>query len=476
MQQSIARDATLLGPAHERATTRAGERVARTWRLALIATAALAGSPALHSQEANDVSDIIPFSTTVRTLDNGLVVIVMPMPTDGLAAFWTVVRTGSRDEYEPGRSGFAHFFEHMMFRGTERYPAERYLRFMIGIGADANAYTTDDHTAYHIAMASEDLEQVLDIESDRFQHLSYTEPAFQTEAGAVYGEYRKSRTDPLFTLYEAAIAKAFEQHTYGHTTLGYERDIAAMPTMYDYSREFFKRYYRPENTVLLFTGDVTAERALPLVEKYYGGWQRGYVTPSIPVEPEQTAERRIAVEYDGQTLPIVWVGYKVPAFAPADRTRVSAELLAELTFGETSEVYRRLVLDEQVVEFLDAGAGDQRDPGLLEITTRVKDPSKVDYVLGVIDETIGGARANPPDADRLAALQRRLKYGFVMSLQTPDVAAGRLAQFIALTGNLDGVRSLYDTYAAVTPEDVQRAAVEYLDAKRRTVGVLRARQ
>jgi zinc protease len=442
----------------------------------LLVSAALCASSALHSQEANQVSDVIPFPTTIRTLDNGLNVIVMPMPTDGLAAFWTVVRTGSRDEYEAGRTGFAHFFEHMMFRGTERYPAEQYLRFMIGIGADANAYTTDDHTAYHIAMAAEDLEQVLDIESDRFQNLSYSEPAFQTEAGAVYGEYRKSRTEPMFSLYEAAVATAFHEHTYGHTTMGFERDIAAMPTLYDYSREFFKRYYRPENTVLLFTGDVTAERVLPLVERYYGGWQRGYVTPKIPVEPEQTSERRVDVEYDGQTLPILWVGYKIPAFAPADRMRVSAELLAELTFGETSEVYRRLVLDEQVVEYLDAGAGDQRDPGLLEITARVKDPAKVDYVLGVIDDTVAEARASPPDPERLAALQRRLKYGFVMGLQTPDAAASRLAQFIALTGDLEGVRTLYRTYANVTPDDVLGAAVEYLDAKRRTVGVLRTRQ
>ena len=168
------------------------------------------------------------------------------------------MRTGSRDEYEPGRSGFAHFFEHMMFRGTERYPSELYQKKLAEMGANANAYTTDDHTAYHISMTAEDLEQVLDLESDRFQNLSYPEVAFQTEAGAVYGEYRKSRTDPMFTLYESLMATAFEQHTYGHTTLGYERDIAAMPTLYEYSRNFFRRYYRPENTVLFIAGDVDA--------------------------------------------------------------------------------------------------------------------------------------------------------------------------------------------------------------------------
>jgi zinc protease len=413
---------------------------------------------------------------TTRTLDNGLEAIVMPMPSTGLVAYWSIVRTGSRDEYEPGRSGFAHFFEHMMFRGTERYPAERYQNVLAKMGADMNAYTTDDHTAYHISMTAEDLEQVFDLESDRFQNLAYPELAFQTEAGAVYGEYRKVRTDPMFTLYEQLMATAFEKHTYGHTTMGYERDIAAMPTMYDYSRSFFRRFYRPENTVLFIVGDVTPAHVLPLVEKYYGGWERGYEAPRIPVEPEQKAERRVEVTYDGQTLPILWVAYKIPAFAPGDRTRVAAELLAELTFGETSEIYRRLVLDEQVVEFLDANIDDHRDPGLLDITTRVKDPAKVDYVLGAIDAAIAAARAAGPDAARLAALQRRLTYGFVMGLQTPERVAQQLAPFIALTGSLEGVRELYETYAAVEPGDVRRAAAQYLERTRRTIGVLRAGQ
>jgi zinc protease len=438
--------------------------------------AALALAAPLAAQETTQVNRIIPYPSSTRTLANGLTVIVMPMPTEGLAALWSIVRTGSRDEYEPGRSGFAHFFEHMMFRGTERYPSDVYARILTSLGADGNAYTTDDHTAYHISMAAEDLERVVELEADRFQNLSYAEPAFQTEAGAVYGEYRKSRTEPEFALYEALVDKAFEKHPYGHTTIGYERDIAAMPTMYDYSREFFARYYRPENTVLFFAGAVEPERVFALVERRYGGWQRGYVAPQIPTEPEQTAERRVNVAYDGQTLPIVQLAYKVPAFDPADRTRVAADLLAELAFGETSEAYRRLVLDEQVVEFLDAGADASRDPGLLDITTRVKDPAKVSYVLDAIDATVAEYRDAPPAPERLAALQQRLKYGFLMGLSTPDGVASRLAHFIALSGGLDSVDTLYATYAAITPADVQTAAQSYLSAQRRTVGVLRARQ
>jgi len=446
----------------------------RAWTLSLVLALAAPGARTL-AQEAHDVNSIIPFPTTTRTLANGLRVIVMPMPSEGLVTYWSIVRTGSRDEFEPNRTGFAHFFEHMMFRGTERYPAEQYIQTMVAIGANMNAYTSDDHTAYHVSMTKEDLERVVELESDRFQNLSYPETAFQTEAGAVYGEYRKSRTDPFFALEESLMATAFEKHTYGHTTMGFERDIAAMPKMYDYSRSFFARYYRPENTVLFIVGDVEPERVLMLIERYYGGWKSGYVAPKIPAEPEQRGERHVDVKFDGQTLPIVEIAYKLPAFAPADRTRVAAELLAELAFGETSETHRRLVLDEQAVEFVEAEASDSRDPRLFEIAARVKDPAKIDYVLGVLDETIAAARAAPPDAARLAALKQRLKYGFVMGLQTPDAVANRLAQYIALSGDLDGVRTLYATYADVTPEDVQRAAQTYFVPAHRTVGVLRGR-
>jgi zinc protease len=226
--------------------------------------------------------------------------------------------------------------------------------------------------------------------------------------------------------------------------------------------------------VLFVAGDVMPAAVFPIVEKYYGGWRRGYVAPQIPAEPQQTAERRVDVRYEGQTLPLVLIAYKLPVYDADDRTRVAADLLADLAFGETSAAFARLVLDEQVVEDLDAGAAYSRDPGLLEIYARVKDPRKVDYVIGVVDETIAKFRAAPPQSTRLADLQRRLKYGFLMGLQTPDAVAGHVAQFVALSGDLTGLDRLYGTYAAITPADVHRAAESYLVGERRTVGVLRA--
>jgi zinc protease len=175
---------------------------------------------------------IFPYPYQKETLPNGLTVFMIPVPSPGLIAYYSIVRTGSRDEVEPGRSGFAHFFEHMMFRGTKKYPGPVYDRIVTGLGADANAFTTDDFTAYHLQFAKEDLEKVIDIESDRFQNLDYEPSAFQTEAGAVYGEYRKSASDPFFMLDEKLRNLAYDAHTYKHTTMGFEADIKAMPQAY----------------------------------------------------------------------------------------------------------------------------------------------------------------------------------------------------------------------------------------------------
>ena len=430
--------------------------------------------PAYGQQSAP--AGIIPYDAHVETLDNGLTAIVMPMAETGLVAYWSIVRTGSRDEYEPGHSGFAHFFEHMMFRGTEAYPSDVYNEILTGIGADGNAYTTDDLTAYHISIAAEDLEQVMQLESDRFQNLAYSEPDFQTEAGAVYGEYRKNKTNPFFVIYEATMAAAFNEHTYGHTTMGFEEDIAAMPTMFNYSQSFFSRYYRPENTILLIAGGVEAEPVIDLVNRYYGDWEPGYVPPEILTEPAQDEERRIDVSYAGRTLPIVALGYKSDAFDPTNRNRVAADLLVELAFGSTSDIYRKLVIDEQVVEFLATDEGLNRDPGLIFIYTRVKDPAMVDYVLETIDNAIAGYQQTPPDTERLASLKSRLRYDFVMGLETPDDVAGGLARHIAISGGLDGVEEIYAAYETVTPEEIRTAAQHYLTPNQRVVAILREAQ
>jgi zinc protease len=416
---------------------------------------------------------IIPFPVTLTDLANGLRLIVVRMPSNGLVAFWSIVRTGSRDETEDGRTGFAHFFEHMMFRGTERYPSEAYQRTLVELGADTNAFTTDDLTAFHLSVAAEDLERVMDLESDRFQRLHYSESDFETEAGAVYGEYRKSKTEPMFVLYEAIRETAFDRHTYGHTTMGYERDIAAMPTLYQFSRQFFERHYRPDNTVLLVVGDVEPDAVATLAEKYYGDWQPGYVVPDVPAEPLQVAEKRVAAHYQGRTLPLVWLAWKLGRADPYDRQRAAADLLVALTFGETSDVYRELVLKDQVLEFLAAYTNSNRDPSLLDVYARVKDTERVDAVLERLDAAAAHAREILVDRGRLEDLKARQRYGFLMRLDTPDSVAAAFARPIAIDGDLSGIEALFAHYRDLTPEDIRTAARSIFAADRRTVGVLR---
>lgn len=419
---------------------------------------------------------IVPFPVHKKTLENGLKVVAVPMGKSGLAAHWLAVRTGSRDEYEPGRSGFAHFFEHMMFFGTKTYPREAYAALVTEMGADSNAFTDHDETVYFLNVAAEDLDRVMEIESDRFKHLSYAEEPFQTEAGAVYGEYRKSRNSPFFTLYEAVMAKAFEKHTYGHTVIGYEKDIAAMPTMYEYSRTFFDRYYRPENAILVIAGDISAEQVFERAQHNYGDWKRGYVSPKIEPEPEQTAPKRVDVTYEGQTLPIVWVSYKIDAFSASDRTYIAARVLGELAFGETSDIYRRLVLDQQVVQSIGVDSREMRDPGLWTVQASIKDSSQVDAVLAEIEKTVQAFRTQQPSLEQVEAVKSNMRYSFVMSMDSPSRVAGALASGAGVVGSVDAMEEMYRTLAKVTPADVQAAAQKYLVPERRTIGVLRAKE
>jgi zinc protease len=416
---------------------------------------------------------VFPYSYRVHTLGNGLKVILVPLPSDGLVAYYSVVRTGSRDEVEPGHSGFAHFFEHMMFRGTEKVPGPEYDRLMTSMGANANAYTNDDWTCYHINFATADLPRIIELEADRFQNLSYAEREFQTEAGAVYGELRKGKTSPMFVLFEALQNTAFDVHTYKHTTIGFEADVAAMPTMYDYSRSFYARFYRPENVVVMIAGDFDEAATLALVERHYGGWKPGYVAPQIPAEPAQTAGRHVDVSYEGRTLPTLTIAWKGERFDPASRDVAAASVLEDLLFGETSEAYRQLVLEQRVVQRLRADFSSGRDPGLWTVMATIGQEKDIDGVHAAIDAAVARFRQQPPDGDELESLKKRVRYQFLMSMDTPDNVAGGLARFAALTGGIEAVDTVFATIAALTPVDVQRTARAYLTDGRRTVAVLK---
>ncbi|NIA30559.1 MAG: insulinase family protein [Actinobacteria bacterium] len=416
---------------------------------------------------------IFPYSYQIKTLANKLKIILIPMENQGLVSYYSIVRTGSRDEYEKGHTGFAHFFEHMMFRGTKTYPGNVYDHIMTEIGADANAYTTDDYTCFHLNFAGEDLDTVMKLESDRFMNLRYTEQAFKTEAGAVHGEYLKGLSSPWSHLEEKLMETAFKKHTYRHTTIGFRKDIEAMPKMYQYSLNFYKRYYRPENVVLLIIGDINPTTTIEKVQKYYGSWKTGYIAPKIPKEPEQKKERRAQVIFSGRTLPILTLAYKGLAFDPENIDYAAIDIFNNLAFGETSELYKKLVIKEQRVQFLNADLGMNRDPNLITIITMVRDKNDIKNIEHELERTVQKFQKELVSPERLNIQRNHSHYGFLMNLDTPEKVAGTLTRVVAVTDGIDAIDKYYVTLAQVTPKDIRKVANKYFVRQKRTVVVLK---
>jgi zinc protease len=332
--------------------------------LACVAAAVAAWGPPRAGADG-----IFPFDYERVQLENGFTAYLVDAGAPGQVAYVTMVRTGSRDEVEEGKSGFAHFFEHMMFRGTEKYPD--YDGVTSSIGAARNAFTSNDMTVYYLVASNEYLGTIVDLEADRFQNLKYSESDFRTEAGAILGEYQQGALSPGRWLDEKVREVAFLEHTYRHTTIGFEADIRAMPEGFDYSRTFYQRFYRPENVVLVIAGDFDREQAKQLIRQHYGGWQPGYEPPAITPEPAQTAPRTLTVQYPARTLPILSVNYRAPAWSATDTLAVATEVLGRVAFGSNSDLFRKLVLQERRVNSLGASFGLSRDPALVSITAMV---------------------------------------------------------------------------------------------------------
>ena len=437
----------------------------------LVAAALIASAPALFAgaQTSNSKTDpVFPFPYETVELDNGLRVYLIKAGAPGQIAYVSIVRTGSRDEVEPGKSGFAHFFEHMMFRGTEKYP--NYDAETTKMGAFRNASTWPDQTAYYIVANTEYLEKIIDIESDRFRNLKYSEADFRTEAGAILGEYQQGALEPARFLNEKVRETAFQKHTYRHTTIGFEEDIRAMPNAYEYSKSFYERFYRPENVVIVIAGDFDFTQAKSLIKQYYSPWKPGYKPPPIEAEPAQTEPRERTVTYPGRTLPVLSINYKAPQWDPTDRMGVALEVLGQVAFGPNSAIVRKLVLQERRVQSLVPSFGLARDPYLVSVQALVSNPDDTEKVEAEIMAEIKKWHDTPPDPEQLADTKSAIKYGFLMRMETAQDVAFAVMQTVVSTGRLEPIEDYFRTLQAVTPEDVREAARKYLvDSGRTTI-------
>lgn len=428
---------------------------------------------ALGAQNAQQKeSRLIPYDQYVDDLPNGLRVVTIPTDYPNLVALYIVVQTGSRNEIEPGKSGYAHFFEHLMFRGSKNYTAQQRDEILKRAGASSNANTSDDRTIYHEVFSKEDLDQVMKLEADRFKDLQYSEAGFKTEALAILGEYNKNISNPGTKLEEVVRDTAFDKHTYTHTTLGFLKDIQDMPNQYQYSLEFYKRYYRPEYTTIIVVGDVKRDQALELTKKYFGDWQKGNYRPEIPAEPPQTAPRTGHVPWESETLPYLSVSFHGPAYSDSTKDKAALDLLAAIAFGQNSDLYQKLVLKEQKADFVRPGFDDHVDAELFSVVARVKNPADMDYVRDQILQTFKRYTTEAVPQAKLDATRSRQRYSTALALDSSEAIAQFLAEYVALTRTPATVNRLFALYDAITPDDIRSAAAKYFVENNRTIVTL----
>jgi zinc protease len=420
-------------------------------------------------------TSVFPFPYKFEQLENGLKIVSVPLGNPDIISYYTIVRSGSRNEIEPGKSGFAHFFEHMMFKGTRQVSKAAYDEFLTRLGAGTNGFTTDDYTCYYVVFAGrENLEKVVKTEADRFINLYYTEDMIKTEAPVIEGEYNTSAANPGRRLIELLRDTAFAAHSYKHTTLGFLKDIQDMPNQFEYSQLYKKRFYAPDNTILLVAGDFDAARLKALVQQYYGGWEKSGYALATPIEPPQKEALRAQYPWPSKTLPRLAIGFHGPAYSDEAVDKAALDLMAEIAFSPFSSLYQRLVNKEQKCLSLGASFADTRDPSLLIFNAVVKSADDLPYVEKELLKELERLKAELIAPNILADVKSNLRYSMAAAMGTTDGVASTLAFFINLAGDPGTLNKLFDLYDRVTPGDIRAMARKYFRTANSTTVTLAA--
>ncbi|MFL5319144.1 MAG: insulinase family protein, partial [Myxococcaceae bacterium] len=409
-----------------------------------------------------------PYPIKVEKLPNGFTVLRIPFNSPGLAAYYTVMRVGSRNEVEQGHTGFAHFFEHVMFKGTKKNPEGARENVLAKLGFNDNAFTSDDVTVYTVFGPSSALPTLIDLEADRFKNLDFSEQTFQTEAKAVLGEYHKNAARPELKMEEEMGVTAFTTHTYRHTTLGFYEDVQAMPSRYEYSKQFFKRWYTPDNALLVIVGDFDDGKTMELVKKAYGDWQGKSAQVQIPVEPEQKAPREVHIDWAQPTLPRHVLAWHTPAARLNTNDYAIQAVLGAYLAGPTSPLYKDLVLERQLVESISAGTNEHRDPNLFAFSATLKDEKNRADVQAAFDKALKDIVDGKVDARRVDDIKKNNRYGLLMGLETANAVAETVAWVVGIYGDPNAVEKEMEAVAKITPKDLTAFSKKYLVEQNRT--------
>ncbi|GAC1590294.1 MAG: pitrilysin family protein [Candidatus Velthaea sp.] len=417
---------------------------------------------------ASAAISLAPIDFTDRTLANGLRVILVEDHRTPTVSINVGYRVGGKDD-PPGRSGFAHLFEHLMFKGTANTAPETLDRLTEDVGGYNNAFTAEDITNYYEVVPSNYLETLLWAEADRLATLNVNQANFQTERDVVIGEYdQRILAEPYGMLDELVSREAYTVHPYKRGVIGDPANLHAA-TLDDVVR-FHRTYYRPDNAVLVVVGDFNPAQANAWIDSYFGAVVKpaGDV-PRVDVsEPPQTAERTYTYKAANVPLPAVDYAYHIPAARAGDAAALDvAETV--LGAGKSSRLYRSLVYTKQIATSAYATADLREQPGLFQFRAILNKGKSVADARAALDAEIAHLQSEPVTPDELERAKTQIASSFVRGRQTYNGIALALVRAAVERDDPGAVNHDLARYQAVTAADVQRIATTYFTPANRTV-------
>lgn len=404
---------------------------------------------------------------TEYTLDNGLHVILHQDETTPIVAVSVMYHVGAKNE-DPERTGFAHFFEHLLFEGSENIGRGEYFQTIQAAGGTLNANTSNDRTYYYQILPSNQLELGLYMESERMLHAKIDSIGIETQREVVKEE-RRQRMDntPYGSVVEETMKRAFKVHPYRWSVIGSMEHLNA--ASYQDFMDFYELFYVPNNAVLSIAGDIDIEVTKALVNKYFGEIQKG--TKEIPrptvQEPKKTAEVRDTV-YDNIQLPAVIQAYHIPAQGTDDFYAVSmlAQLLSQ---GKSSRLYKALVDEQQKALSVGAFPFPLEDPGITltyGIANMGVSPLELEAAMEVEYELVKKELISEKEFQKL---KNQIETGFVNNNAQVAGVAENLANYHMYFGDANLINTEIERYRKVTREDIRRVANEYFTKENRVV-------
>ena len=401
-------------------------------------------------------------------LPNGLHVILHEDHTAPVVTVGVMYHVGAKDE-EPGRTGFAHFFEHLLFEGTKNIPRGKWFEIVSSHGGQNNANTTDDRTYYYEVFPSNNLNLGLWMEAERMRHAVINQIGVDTQNEVVKEEKRlRYDNQPYGHFLEAIKDNVFTKHPYKHTTIGKMADLDAAKL--DEFIAFYKKYYIPNNATLVVAGDIDKAKTKKLIEKYFASIPRGAdIKRKKIIEPPITQERH-AVYYDKNIQkPAVMQAYLTPSMK--DRDAYALDMLSTyLSDGKSSVLYKKLVDEEKKALMVGAFNISQEDYGTYVIfAIPMNDKVSLDDLTKEIDTEIAKVQTDLISEEDYQKLLNKTENDFVNSNTTMQGIANSLARYHVLYGNTDLINKDLDIYKSITREDLRRVAKKYLNKNQRVL-------